>query len=197
MKGLTSVVAVGAMVLAPPAVAQTTGGPVPPAERQVREAVMPAPEARRADATVLGYDADGRLVTLRAGTGELVCLADDPADPRFHVACYHRDLEAFMARGRALRAEGKDRVAIDSVREAEIEVGELVMPRHPTALFSLSAPADSIDATTGAVRGTVPLYVVYVPYATEESTGITTNAGRGVPWLMSPGKPWAHIMVVP
>ena len=179
-----------------PLVAQT-GAATVPAERQIREAVMPAPEAQRADATVLGYAPDGRLVTLRAGTGELICLADDSRDPRFHVACYHRDLEPFMARGRALRAAGHDRAAVDSAREAEIEAGTLAMPRQPTALFSLTAPADSVDAATGEARGMTPLYVVYVPYATEESTGITTAATRGVPWLMFPGKPWAHIMVVP
>lgn len=187
----------GAMVLAWPLAAQTAAAPVPSAERQTREAVMPAPEAQRDGATVLGYAPAGNLVTLRAGAGELICLADDPSDPRFHVACYHKDLEPFMARGRALRAEGKDRAVIDSVREAEIEAGTLVMPRAPRALFSLSAPADSVDTATGEARGLSPLYVVYVPYATEASTGITTKAAHGVPWLMFPGKPWAHIMVVP
>jgi len=183
------------MLFAVPAGAQTSRSV--PTERQLREAVMPAPEPQRTDATVHGYDANGRFVTLRAGTGVMVCLADDPRDPRFHVACYHRDLEPFMARGRALRAEGKTRAAIDSVREAEIEAGTLAMPSKPTALFSLTAPADSVDAATGEAHGMVPLYVIYVPYATEESTGITTSANRGVPWLMFPGKPWAHIMVVP
>jgi hypothetical protein len=175
----------------------SSGSAPPPVERQVREAVMPAPEAQRAGATVLGYASDGALVALRAGTGDMICLADDPADPRFHVACYFKTLDPFMARGRALRAEGKDRAAIDSTRAAEIEAGTLSMPREPTALFSLTAPADSVDAATGEVRGAAPLYVVYMPYATEESTGITTTPGRGVPWLMFPGKPWAHIMVIP
>jgi len=188
--------AIGAMLLGSPLVAQTAGR-VPSAERQIREAVMPAPEAQRDGASVLGYAPGGNLVTLRTGAGELICLADDPGDPRFHVACYHKDLEPFMARGRALRAEGKGRAVIDSVRQAEIEAGTLVMPRAPRALFSLTAPADSVDASTGEVRGAAPLYVVYIPYATEESTGITTKAARGVPWLMFPGKPWAHIMVVP
>lgn len=169
----------------------------PPADRQIREAVMPAPEPQQSAATVLGYGPDGAFTTLRRGTGDLVCLADDPGDPRFHVACYHHTLEPFMARGRELRAAGKDRAAIDSTRAAEIEAGTLPMPRTPTALFSLTAPADSVDAATGEVRGARPLYVVYMPYATEESTGITTTPGRGVPWLMFPGRPWAHVMVVP
>lgn len=173
------------------------GSAPPPADRQIREAVMPAPEGQREAATVMGYAPSGEFVTLRRGTGDLICLADDPNDPRFHVACYHHMLDPFMARGRELRAEGKDRAVIDSTRAAEIEDGSLPMPRTPTALFSLTAPADSVDAATGEVRGASPLYVVYIPYATEESTGITTTPGRGVPWLMFPGKPWAHVMVIP
>jgi hypothetical protein len=41
---------------------------LPPADQQVAAAVLAAPEERRADATVLGYDASGALVTLRKGT---------------------------------------------------------------------------------------------------------------------------------
>jgi len=42
----------------------------------------------------------------------------------------------------------------------------------------------------------VPLYVIYIPYATVESTGLATSpVSEGAPWLMDAGKPWAHIMV--
>src|SRR5262245_12910995 len=75
-------------------------------DQQIASAVLAAPEERRADATVLGYDASGALVTLRKGTGDLICLADDPKDADFDVACYQKDLEPFMARGRELRAKG-------------------------------------------------------------------------------------------
>jgi len=36
--------------------------------------------------------------------------------------------------------------------------------------------------------------VVYIPGATEKSTGITEKAAAGVPWIMYPGTPKAHIM---
>jgi hypothetical protein len=38
--------------------------------------------------------------------------------------------------------------------------------------------------------------VVYVPYATPESTGLSTTPGTA-PWLMYPGTPGAHIMISP
>src|SRR5688500_10828472 len=51
----------------------------PPAERQIAAAVSPLPAALQAGAKVLGYNAQGKLVTLRAGTNEMICVADDPA----------------------------------------------------------------------------------------------------------------------
>jgi hypothetical protein len=123
--------------------AQTPPGD--PAAAQIAAAVTPAPEDLRDGASVLGYGADGELVRLRQGEGGLICLADDPSDERFHVACYFEELEPFMARGRELRAAGKDRDEIVAAREAEIGEGKLTMPSQPTALYSLTGPKDAFD----------------------------------------------------
>ncbi|MDX1531865.1 MAG: hypothetical protein R3362_10100 [Rhodothermales bacterium] len=176
--------------------AQPSAAP-PAADVQITAAVAPLPEVFRPDATVLGYasDRDG-LVPLREGDGAFVCLADDPAVERFHVACYHRSLEPFMARGRALRAEGYA-AEVDSIRYAEIDAGTLPMPDHPAALYSLTGPPETFDAATGSISGARPLYVVYIPFATAASTGLPTEPVTGAPWLMFPGTPKAHIMFVP
>ncbi len=166
------------------------------AER-IAAAVAPAPEDQRDSATVHGYSADGTMQTLREGDGLLVCLADDPRDERFHVACYHRDLDPFMARGRELKAAGKERAEILATREAEIEAGTLPFPRRPTALYSLTGKPGSYDPATGAVTGANRVYVIYTPFATAESTGLPASPMTpGGPWIMAPGKPWAHIMVI-
>lgn len=169
---------------------------VPPAAQQIAAAVAPAPAEHQAAATVLGYTAEGRLVTLREGDGELVCLADEPGDDRFHVACYHRSLEPFMARGRALRAEGKGRDEVEAARLAEIEAGTLPMPTQAAMLYSLTGPAGAFDPSAGTVADASRLTVVYMPGATTATTGLPTSAPAGQPWLMAPGKPWAHIMLV-
>lgn len=170
---------------------------IPATEVQVASAVAPLPEPFRASATVLGY-AEGRtgLVPLREANGEFICLADDPSDNRFHVACYHRDLEPFMARGRELRAQGHTQ-DVDTIRYAEIRAGTLAMPSHPAALYSMSGDSTAFDPATGAIRGANPLYVVYIPFATAESTGLSTQPVRDAPWLMSAGTPRAHIMFSP
>jgi hypothetical protein len=164
-----------------------------PVERQIAEAVSPLPEGLRSDATVLGYRA-GRLTELRDGTNGMICLADDPARAGFHAACYHRDLEPFMARGRELRARGLERAAVDSARQAEVEEGRLVMPEGPRALYSLTSDQE-FDPAAGAAPAAGGLYVIYMPYATEASSGISATPARDRPWLMFPGTYRAHVMI--
>jgi hypothetical protein len=165
---------------------------------QIASAVMPLPEEFRESATVLGYRAGQKgLVELRAGTGPYICLATEPGAERFHVACYHKSLEPFMARGRELRANGVKGAAVDSARYAEIGAGTLKLPDHAAALYSLTGKADSVDVAAGTYGKARPLYVVYLPYATAESTGLPTKPAPNSPWLMLPGTPKAHIMFVP
>jgi len=168
-----------------------------PAWQQIAAAVLPAPADLRATATVMGYRPDGSLVTLRKGNGPLTCLASNPANAEFHVACYHRSLEAFMARGRALRAQGVQGGEVDSVRFREVRSGALRMPRNPAVLYSLTGKPGSFDPATGTAKGARQLFVVYIPNATAESLGLSAVPAEGTPWVMFPGTPKAHIMFVP
>jgi hypothetical protein len=168
----------------------------PPAARQIAAAVSPLPQNLQAGARVLGHDSHGKLVTLRPGSNDFTCIADDAKSKQYHVACYHSSLESFMARGRELHALNKSREAIDSVRGADIKAGRYSMPSKPAALYQYYAPRDSVDAS-GNVKGASYLYVVYTPYATQKTTGVTENPIEGGPWIMYPGKPWAHLMIAP
>ena len=40
-------------------------------------------------------------------------------------------------------------------------------------------------------------WVIYVPFATPQSTGLSTKGSDGAPWLMSAGTAGAHIMINP
>ncbi|MEO5798317.1 MAG: hypothetical protein ABIZ70_07325 [Gemmatimonadales bacterium] len=172
--------------------------PIPPADQQIAVAVLPLPAEFRADATVLGYSPEGKLVTLRDGKGAMTCLADDPKEEKaFHVACYHKSMEPFMARGRALRASGVTGDKVDSVRFKEVKAGKIRMPKQ-AALWSLSGDASVVDMAAGKVTPAArALYVVYMPYATPATSGIPAAPVRGAPWVMYPGTPKAHIMFVP
>jgi hypothetical protein len=169
----------------------------PSVDAQVAAAVLALPEEFRATATVLGYrGTNGTLETIRRGDGAMICLGDNPNEARFHVACYHKDLEPFMARGRELRARGVVADSINPIRNAEVASGKIPMPSQG-ALWQLFAAPDSMDWATNTPRGARALYVVYMPGATTESTGIPGSAPQGTPWLMFPGTPRAHIMFVP
>jgi len=169
---------------------------IPTKDQQITAAVSAAPQPMQVGAAVLGYNSNGELVTLREGQNEMTCLADNPEDNQFHVACYHNDLEPFMERGRELKAEGHSTEEVREIRQREIENGTLSMPEKPMSLYSLTGGADAWDYTTNTLKSARPLYVVYVPYATVETTGISTSpASEGAPWLMDSGKPWAHIMI--
>lgn len=168
---------------------------VPSADVQIAGAVMAAPEELRAGAKVLGYNPERKLVTLREGSNELVCLASDPGQEAFNVACYHKDLDPFMARGRELTAEGVTGQRRHDLRNQEVEAGKLSIPKEPRTLYVLTG--SGFDPATGKVERAYLRWVIYTPYATAESTGLSTKPIEGGPWLMSAGTPGAHIMISP
>jgi len=98
----------------------------PSTARQIAAAVSPLPEQQQAGARVFGHDSHGKLVVLRQGSNDFTCIADDGKSKQYHVACYHKSLEA-----------------------------------------------------------------------TQKTTGVTENPIEGGPWIMYPGKPWAHLMIAP
>jgi len=168
---------------------------VPSAQVQIAGAVLAAPEEMREGAAVLGFDAQGARVQLREGKNELICLATDPAKTAFSVACYHKDLEPFMARGRELLAEKVTGPKRNEIRFKEVEEGKLPMPKQPRTLYVLTGT--SFDSATGKVQDAYLRWVIYVPFATPESTGLSTKASDSAPWLMFPGTAGAHIMINP
>lgn len=162
---------------------------------QIALAVLPAPPEMREGAAVLGYDPQGARVWLREGKNEMVCLADDPAKDAVDVACYHKDLEPFMARGRELIAQKLVGPKRNDLRFQEIKDGKLAMPREPRTLYVLTGK--SFDAASGKVEDSYLRWVIYTPYATTQSTGLSTKGSDSAPWLMGAGTAGAHIMINP
>jgi len=163
----------------------------------IATALLSAPEASRADSKIIGYNMKGEFVTLKEGTNEFIILADDPNKKGFSAACYHKDLEPFMARGRALKAEGKTHQEIFDIREEEVKSGALKITTGATLHIYFGAKTD-FDPETSKVDGAKMRYVVYMPYATSESTGLPeAPLASNHPWIMNPGTHRAHIMISP
>lgn len=185
------------LVILPLATMAQQGTQILPAEIQIATALLPLPEAQKATAMVYGYDASGKLVVLRTGS-HMVCIADDPAKEGISVACYSEALEPFMARGRELKANGKDFKEREEIRGQEVASGELKMPGEPSMMYVYYGKEDGFDKETGNLENGKFRYVVYTPFATTESTGLPDKPhAPGMPWLMDPGTHRAHIMIGP
>lgn len=166
---------------------------IPNKDWQLKTAVLPLDQALRAEATVLGFDADGKIVKIKEGSNEMICLADDPSKEGFSAAAYHKDLEPFMQRGRELKEQGLSFQEVFDQREKEVSEGLLEMPDKST-LYVMTGEIDE----SGEVINTKIRFVIYIPYATAESTGLPLAPPvPGAPWIMNPGTHRAHIMVTP
>lgn len=167
---------------------------IPPADWQIKTALMAVPADYRDGAAVYGYDPSGAFTKLQEGTNEYIALADDPGRDNFSTAAYHKDLDAFMARGRELKAQGKTADEIFDIREAEVRAGTLALPDKTT----LCVFTGKVNPQTQEIEDPYVRYVFYMPFATGASTGLpTTPTPPGHAWLMNPGTHRAHIMITP
>jgi hypothetical protein len=171
---------------------------LPSTDIQIKSALLAAPLEKRDSCTVYGYTADKQLIPLRTGTNELICLADDPYETGFSAACYCKELDPFMQRGRELRKQGIDGQKLFDERDKEVKAGSLQMPKQPAALYVYTAKDEDFNHTTGEVKNGYLRYVIYIPYATSASTGLPEKpSATGMPWIMNPGTYRAHIMIDP
>jgi hypothetical protein len=172
--------------------------PIDSDEALIATALLAAPEESRGACTVIGYNMAGEFVTLKEGTNQFICLADDPKKEGFSASCYHKALEPFMARGRALKAEGKDHNEIFAIRETEAKAGTLDMGPPGSTLHVYAGDNERYDPATAEVADAKYRYVVYLPFATAASTGLPESPITGNhPWIMNPGTHRAHIMISP
>ncbi|MDC6390148.1 hypothetical protein PP182_15755 [Maribacter sp. PR1] len=178
--------------------AQNEKGKILPKDVQIKTALLPVPEGNNTDTMVYGYNEAGELVVLKEGTSNLICLSDDPIREGISVSCYSKKLEPFMNRGRELRAQGKDVQEIREIRGDEVAQGKLEMPKEPSMMYVYYGSDEDYDSSTGELSNGKFRYVIYIPFATTESTGLPDKPhAKGMPWLMDPGTHRAHIMVGP
>ena len=168
------------------------------ADQQIASAILAAPQEAREGAMVYGYSESGEFMMLREGSNEFICVADNPGKDGFQVVSYHKNLEPMMARGRELNAEGKSREEKEEVREKEAASGKMALPKTPATLHIYYGENAYFNEETGAIDNGKYRYVVYIPYATQETTGLSLAPNESShPWLMFPGRYNAHIMITP
>ncbi|MGQ0736121.1 MAG: hypothetical protein ACT4QD_21025 [Acidobacteriota bacterium] len=159
------------------------------ADRVIAEAVQILPEDLRQGATVVTYDATGTRKVLRQGTNFVEC---QPKMADGFTRCYHRSLGPRRDLEARLRAEKKSDAEIQAGVTAAVEAGTLAPPAKGMMAYRGYDPRDRIQN----------LWVMSLPNATPEAVGVSTVSqrdaaleGRGLPWMMLPGTPGAHIMI--
>lgn len=171
---------------------------VPDAVMQIKLALLAAPTEKRDSCSVYGYDANNQLAIIKKGTNELICLADNPGEANFSVACYNKNLEPLMESGRVLRKQGFKGQQLFDERAKEVKAGTLKMPEGPSTLYVYSADEKDVNRKTGEVKNGYLRYVIYTPFATVASTGLPEKpSAPGMPWIMDPGTFGAHVMINP
>ena len=167
-------------------------------DQQIASAVLAAPLEARGEAMVYGYSESGEFMMLREGSNDFICIADDPQKDGFQVVCYHKSLEPMMERGRELAAEGKSREEKEEIRNKEAKSGKMPLPDTPATLHIYYGENAYFNEETDAIENATYRYVVYIPYATQETTGLPLSPNESShPWLMIPGRYNAHIMITP
>jgi hypothetical protein len=181
------VVVAAVLMIARPAFAAAQA---PGVESQIKEAVAILPEDLRAGATVVTYDpATGARHVLRQGTNFVEC---QPRMADGFERCYNKSLAPRRDLEAKLRAEKKTDEQIAQAVAAAIKAGTL--PAPPPGMMSYRG----YDKTDRIQK----LWVWSTPNSTPETVGVSTVsqrdaaiAGSGLPWMMNPGTPGAHIMI--
>lgn len=164
----------------------------------ITQALSAAPEDLAEGATVYGYNEDGTYRVIREGSNSLFCVSDDPNRDGFEAICFHRDLEPYLSRGRELRAGGMSGRETVNKRGEEIAAGTLSFVSAQSTLYIRYGDEARYDEASGEVLDSRLRYVIYIPDATSESSGLPESPmAPGAPWIMDPGSWRAHIMIVP
>ena len=160
------------------------------ADQQIAEAVQVLPDDLRAGATVVTYDAaTGTRKVLRQGTNFIEC---QPRMADGFDRCYNKSLAPRRDLEAKLRAQKKTEAEIQQTVAAALKAGTLPQPAKAMMSYRWYDKSDRIQN----------LWVMSLPNATPESVGVSTASQRdaslashGLPWMMLPGTPGAHIMI--
>jgi len=159
-------------------------------EEIIAQSVRPLPEDLRAGATVFRYDpTTGDRIVLRQGNNQVECR---PKDEEGFTRCSPAANASRSDMSAKLRAQGLSGGELSAALADAEKQGLINPPIFGSLSYRLYDEPDRIQL----------LWIVSVPNATPEQLGMPTGsqrdnalAGRGLPWMMEPGTPGAHLMI--
>jgi len=156
----------------------------------IGKAVLPLPEDLRANAAIYVYDAKGERKMLRPGSNMVECMPKDSSDG--FTRCYNKitaDRRDFQAK---LKAAKMPEAEITAAMAQAVKDGKIKAAPYGVISYRYSDDDKRIKL----------LWIMSVPNATPEMVGVSTTSqrdaalkGKGLPWMMLPATPGAHIMI--
>ena len=159
-------------------------------EYELDLAVLPLAQEDREQATIVHFDEEGSFQTLRSGSNNLFCIADEPGDDRLSLECHPKSLMTYLER-KEKRSLSDQRDELDQLIAEDVESGALDFPVGARSYF-ISGRMSSDQGAPDSVR---VWQEIAVPFAGEEQTGLTTEDAGANPWLMGEDSHGAHIMI--
>ena len=159
-------------------------------------ATLPLPPELRAAASIVSIDKSGKVTQLRDGSGKMVCIADTPGDETFDARCYHRDFIPIVYRMKQLVAAGVREEQFNARLEKELKAGKLHITMKPTAGYRMLGPITALTKDgTGWTAEMSRWQSIHIPRAKAEDLAVVTENKVPMPYVMSSGELWAHVMI--
>jgi len=165
--------------------------------QMVAAALIPLPEPLRIGAGVVRLDETKHPQIIRKSANGMVCIADPPGDAVFDVRCYEEHFIEVVYRAFQLGYT----VSGPKVEE-EIKAGQLHLSNDVTAGYRCLGPASGYNPSTNTISSEIDCWEsIHFPFRTARQIGlpemndISADLRRRVPYVMSSGLYWAHVMI--
>ena len=150
--------------------------------------LLAAPQRIRADAAVVGWNADGSRVTLRAGTNGLVCWdqSDEPRKRAYASRCTSEGNLPRIEQNRAWLLSGKSHAEVQAMMDEADQDGSREVSEYGSVYYSINTD----DPENANIHTTIS-----VPFATSETVDVPSERTNAGVWIMGAGTSGAHLMI--
>ena len=151
--------------------------------------LLAAPQRIRADAAVVGWNADGWRVILREGSNGIVCWdqSDEPRKRTYSSRCTSEGNLPRIEQNRAWILSGKSQAEVQAMMDEAEENGSREVSEYGSVYYSINTDDDPENANIHTT--------ISVPFATSDSIDVASERTNAGVWIMGAGTSGAHLMI--
>ena len=150
--------------------------------------LLAAPQRILDDAAVVGWNADGSRVTLRAGTNGVFCWdqSDEPRRRAFASRCTSEGNLPRVEQNRAWIMSGKSQADVQAMMDEAEQSGSREVSEYGSVYYSINTD----EPETASIHTTIS-----VPFATSDTIEVPSDRTNAGVWIMGAGTSGAHLMI--